>query len=136
MPLAEAGVLLCVYSLKQLLFCVSRKRPLQRIRGIELESLSHTRPCETIVAKDPLLGQAFDLAGTGLLQIDLHFNRRVDAKRMESRAKQKSEYDDAPSRGNTTLCALGVHGLAPMWISFPITTPEATDIVAAPEPSS
>src|SRR5258708_11544952 len=85
MPLAEAGVLLCVYSLKQLLFCVSRKRPLQRIRGIELESLSHTRPCETIVAKDPLLGQAFDLPGAGIPQIDLHFNRGVGGKRMESR---------------------------------------------------
>src|SRR5258708_38564606 len=108
MPLAEAGVLLCVYSLKQLLFCVSRKRPLQRIGGIELESLRHTRPCETIVANDSLLGQAFDLTRACLLQIDLHFNRGVDAKRMESRAKQKSEYDDAPSRGNPTVCALGV----------------------------
>jgi hypothetical protein len=86
--LPDAGVLLFGYSLEKFLLCLACERALQRISGAELESLNHTRPCETIVAKDPLLGQAFDLARTGFLRIEFHFDRRVGAKRIEHGTKQ------------------------------------------------
>src|SRR5258706_8834051 len=58
--LAEAGVLLFGYSLQELPFHFSRKRSLQWVGSVELESLGHACPSKAIVSKDRPFGQALD----------------------------------------------------------------------------
>jgi len=53
--LAETGFLLTGHRFLQPSFRFVREWPFERIGGVELESLGHTRPSEAIVAKNTAL---------------------------------------------------------------------------------
>jgi hypothetical protein len=134
-PLAQTRTLLAGNSFRQLLLCFSGKRSLQRVESVELQRLGDARPRQAIVAEDSALRQAFDCARPGLVCIQLHLDCSVSSIRIERRTDDESEcrHDAGCAPKVRTAVHRAIHGCTPMRSSFPITTPDATEITAAPE---
>src|SRR5215470_7683500 len=129
---AQAGFDLSIYALRQVLFCEPGEVSVKQARAVLRKCPFHGLPGQCVIAVNAFAGQVFDLARAQIINVKLYSGRTLFGQDSQvtnhNRANEDGEKENQWTRES--------HWPPPTSSSFPVTTPDATVILARPSTGS